>query len=181
MLVRHDEGMQQQFQGSKTMGRLLGGQQQQLRQQLQQHQQLQLQQQFQQQQQQQAEGIPLQFVGGSNTLRFGENSLLGRLTQEHQNSLHVTTVNGNQFVCLNINQEQPDQTTATYVTSASDTYVPYNGARHSAMPLPPVPRPGQIQAPVHSQSVMSSSLSAAAAAGTMPRARAQFAHAISEK
>ncbi|TRY70742.1 hypothetical protein TCAL_12812 [Tigriopus californicus] len=101
---------------------------------------------------------------GNNTV-VPENSFLGRLAHQQSGSngpqevpLQVTTINGNQFVCLNFNQNQPHQNTASYMASHDQEF---GGTLH-----------GQIHAPVHSQAVISSS-------GTLThRPTPQFAHPL---
>lgn len=103
---------------------------------------------------------------GNNTM-VPENSFLGRLAHQQSGTnvpqevpVQVTTINGNQFVCLNFNQNQPHQNTATYVSNHDQDF---GGTLH-----------GQIHAPVHSQAVVSSS-------GTLThRPTPQFAHPLLE-
>ena len=102
-----------------------------------------------------------------------DNLLLGRIAQAGQQQqqqvgqtaggdnvpVQVTTMNGHQFVCLNINQEQPDQATAAFITTAATADQP---AAHNGLPnnnnssvVQNPNRPGQVQPPVHSQTLMS--------------------------
>lgn len=106
--------------------------------------------------------------------------------------LQVTTVNGDQFVCLNLNNQDGDQNgnnTSTYVassdlnqcyTSLSDTYATnpdlngMNAAQFVTAPFQNHPQQpnqfGTIQAPVHSQVVIQR-------VGTLPR---QYAHPLAQ-
>ena len=108
--------------------------------------------------------------------------------------LQVTTVNGDQFVCLNLNNQEGDQNgnnTSTYVatsevnqcyTSLSDTYATnpdLNGVNPTAFVTAPFQNQqqphqlnqfGTIQAPVHSQVVIQR-------VGTLPR---QYAHPLAQ-
>jgi len=111
-------------------------------------------------------------------------------------ALQVTTVNGNQFVCLNLNQENGDNNTYatnsnditaacyasmsdnsnTYMAAANTELNGLNTATYVTSPLPSksttsVTQPGIIQAPVHSQFVIQR-------VGTLPR---QYAHPLSQQ
>lgn len=97
--------------------------------------------------------------------------------------LQVTTVNGNQFVCLNL-QDDPGTNTSTYVTASelnncyasfSDTYIQGTELRgvntaNFVNPTSEHCQPGMIQTPVHSQLVIQR-------VGTLPR---QYAHPLAQ-
>eukprot|EP00095_Tigriopus_kingsejongensis_P003806 maker-scaffold465_size163580-snap-gene-0.18 protein:Tk03806 transcript:maker-scaffold465_size163580-snap-gene-0.18-mRNA-1 annotation:"latrophilin cirl" len=118
-----------------------------------------------------------------------ENSFLSQLAHQKgaqgqsEVPLQVTTINGSQFVCLNFNQNQPNQNGATYITHGQE--LPgssnYHGqelpgsSNYHGQELPGSSNyHGQIQAPVHSQAIASSS-------GCLTnRPAPQFAHPLSE-
>ncbi len=157
------------FQGSQTLGRLAGQRafrEQQFQQQQQQHQHVPLQvDRLPQAPPEGAGGIPLQRlnVAGAATLRkLPEGSILGRLAQEQQQqqqqqqgAVQVTTMDGSQFVCLNLQQQQQRLHQPTYITgTCSDTYVPFLPSSPPAVPAALVTSrfaPGrQVHAAVHS-------------------------------
>ena len=102
--------------------------------------------------------------------------------------LQVTTVNGDQFVCLNLNNQDGDQngnSTSTYATSSdmnqcytslSDTYATnpdLSGMNYVTTPLQQqqqLNQFGTVQAPVHSQLLIQR-------VGTLPR---QYAHPLAQ-
>ena len=103
---------------------------------------------------------------------------------EREQPIQVTTVNGNQFVCLNLQEQEPQQQ-ACYA-SLSDTYVgaaelrgvntanfavSEAGTLHSStFQMGNSFQPGAIQTPVHSQLVIQR-------VGTLPR---QYAHPLAQ-
>ena len=104
---------------------------------------------------------------------------------EREQPVQVTTVNGNQFVCLNLAEDQVQQQQQACYASLSDTYVGaaelrgvntanFSMASSEAGTLHPSAfntfQPGAIQTPVHSQLVIQR-------VGTLPR---QYAHPLAQ-
>ena len=118
-------------------------------------------------------GIPMQVINGAangggslRPLVAGDNLILGRIAQAGQQlqqqqqgagdnvPVQVTTMNGHQFVCLNINQDQPDQATAAFITTPPPL-TSSNQQAHSNGKQPPPANSGSNRASVQNRTLIS--------------------------